>query len=492
MAYILIPNLPAVVTPVDTDAVVVDQGGVTKKETRLQVVAKEKSDREAADVVLTTNISNEAITRATQDVTLQNNINAEAVTRNSNDLLRVLKTGDTMTGALTLPAASPTTDNHASRKKYVDDQDAFKATYTEDYNPVGTTFPTTWNGAAIVRGQEWRISAAGSIISSDAVTVTVRVGDILVALVSVPAQLSTNWNIISNLVQPASETISGRAEIATSVEMLAFTDNTRVLTPLRVGELLDTIPYNEEEKNASFAITATDPKTFFLHTSAAAITATLPAIVTIAATLVQKYRIVLADIDGGADGNNITIATSGGNTINGATQLVINKEYSSITLIPRGNAWVVVGNDDYANAHNTTIFNLGGVQNVANIAETQLTIGSQYAGYNPFSQYDGVAYTFTPEYNGVYHISLQVGVDFVASHGISIRVKQGASVIAAQDFVTPAVTTGANGNRYTLNCIVVMSAGIAYDFHTWQNSGGGLNYNSGINVTRIIIKRISN
>jgi hypothetical protein len=43
------------------------------------------------------------------------------------DALRVLKAGDTMTGALVLPAAYPTLGTHASNKTYVDDVAALKA-----------------------------------------------------------------------------------------------------------------------------------------------------------------------------------------------------------------------------------------------------------------------------------------------------------------------------------------------------------------------------
>lgn len=40
---------------------------------------------------------------------------------------RLLKAGDTMTGALVLPASDPTADDQAARKKYVDDQAAAKS-----------------------------------------------------------------------------------------------------------------------------------------------------------------------------------------------------------------------------------------------------------------------------------------------------------------------------------------------------------------------------
>jgi hypothetical protein len=55
----------------------------------------------------------------------------------SADGLRVLKAGDTMTGALTLPASNPTSDNQAARKKYVDEQVATRATPTDVSTAAG-------------------------------------------------------------------------------------------------------------------------------------------------------------------------------------------------------------------------------------------------------------------------------------------------------------------------------------------------------------------
>jgi hypothetical protein len=58
------------------------------------------------------------------------------------DALRVLKAGDTMTGALVLPIAAPTLDTHASNKKYVDDKVAAVST------SVVTDTSLTGNGTA--------------------------------------------------------------------------------------------------------------------------------------------------------------------------------------------------------------------------------------------------------------------------------------------------------------------------------------------------------
>ena len=53
------------------------------------------------------------------------------------DGLRVLKAGDTMTGALNLPNSDPTLDNQAARKKYVDDRVATRTTPTDVSTAVG-------------------------------------------------------------------------------------------------------------------------------------------------------------------------------------------------------------------------------------------------------------------------------------------------------------------------------------------------------------------
>lgn len=47
---------------------------------------------------------------------------AAGISQTSGDARYVRQAGDTMTGALTLPNSSPSNDNHAARKKYVDDQ----------------------------------------------------------------------------------------------------------------------------------------------------------------------------------------------------------------------------------------------------------------------------------------------------------------------------------------------------------------------------------
>jgi hypothetical protein len=59
-----ITTYPSVVTSADTDTYVVVQGGVTKKVTRLNLLASTKAAYEAADLILTNDISNLQTTKA--------------------------------------------------------------------------------------------------------------------------------------------------------------------------------------------------------------------------------------------------------------------------------------------------------------------------------------------------------------------------------------------------------------------------------------------
>ena len=69
-------------------------------------------------------VAAEASNRASGDATLTNS--------------KVSKSGDTMTGALTLPAADPSSDNHATRKRYVDQQIAVAVSSGTPGGPIDT------------------------------------------------------------------------------------------------------------------------------------------------------------------------------------------------------------------------------------------------------------------------------------------------------------------------------------------------------------------
>lgn len=67
----------------------------------------------------------------------------DAVNKGYADNRYVDADGDTMRGELTLINSDPTNDNHAARKKYVDDQDALQVTKTGDTMSGALTLPGT-------------------------------------------------------------------------------------------------------------------------------------------------------------------------------------------------------------------------------------------------------------------------------------------------------------------------------------------------------------
>ena len=84
------------------------------------LINQETTDRKAADNALETKITQEVEDRTEADNAIKQEI--ANLTNGTTEMPYVKKSGDTMTGALNLPA--PTADANAANKKYVDDADA--------------------------------------------------------------------------------------------------------------------------------------------------------------------------------------------------------------------------------------------------------------------------------------------------------------------------------------------------------------------------------
>lgn len=78
------------------------------------------------------------------------------------------------------------------------------------------------------------------------------------------------------------------------------------------------------------------PGDYFLGVNVAA-----PATVNLLASPLVGQVLVIKDIDGDANTNNITVSGNG-NTIDGAATYVLNVDYSSITLVFNGTEWNVI------------------------------------------------------------------------------------------------------------------------------------------------------
>jgi len=100
------------------------------------------------------------------------------------------------------------------------------------FAPAGT-YPATWFGVTIKNGNRFYFTTGGAVGS-----VTVEAGDELVALIDAPGQTDANWNVVQRNIGPATETNAGIAEIATQAEADTGTNDTTIVSPLKLATRL--------------------------------------------------------------------------------------------------------------------------------------------------------------------------------------------------------------------------------------------------------------
>lgn len=207
-----ITSYPSVVTSADTDTYVVVQGGVTKKVTRLNLLASTKAAYEAADLILTNDISNLQTTKAniasptftgipaapTASAGTSTTQLATTAFVTTADLLRLRLSGvDTMTGNLQMGAnkitgiADGTVSTDATSLGQVNTALALKATKLSNYNPTITSaFPVTGLYGSIKAGDRFFITSDGTVASG---TISLKTGDIIEAKIDGASNTSTDW-----------------------------------------------------------------------------------------------------------------------------------------------------------------------------------------------------------------------------------------------------------------------------------------------------------
>lgn len=99
----------------------------------------------------------------------------------------------------------------------------------EAFAPSGT-YPVTYEGNAVDRGDSFRITAAGTMGA-----ITVNIEDLLIALVDTPGQTDASWMVAESNRDQATETVKGVAELATQAEADAGTNDTNIVTPLKMA-----------------------------------------------------------------------------------------------------------------------------------------------------------------------------------------------------------------------------------------------------------------
>lgn len=125
---------------------------------------------------------------------------------------------------------TPTNAADAVNKAYVDGIVDSTLKAPDDYDASVGTYPTTYKGNAVAEGDTFYITTAGTMG-----TTVVNVGDLLVSKADIPGQTDGNWFVMESNRDQATEAIIGVAKIATQVITNAGTNDTDIVTPLKLA-----------------------------------------------------------------------------------------------------------------------------------------------------------------------------------------------------------------------------------------------------------------
>lgn len=96
-----------------------------------------------------------------------------------------------------------------------------------------TDFPVASGGTN--KGDYWRVTSNGTVHGE-----VLKVGDVLIAATDAPnITTTTDWIFLQMNIDQASETVAGIAELATQAESDAGTNDTNIITPLKLKTTLD-------------------------------------------------------------------------------------------------------------------------------------------------------------------------------------------------------------------------------------------------------------
>lgn len=126
----------------------------------------------------------------------------------------------------------------------------------DEYNAAtaGGLYPVLWKARAIEEGDTFYITAAGTL----GTTVT-NIGDMLVAKTDTPAQTDSNWFVVESNRDQATETTLGVSKIATEALVLADTNDTDYVTPLKLKARLDALGSYKIESTSGNSFASFEP-----------------------------------------------------------------------------------------------------------------------------------------------------------------------------------------------------------------------------------------
>ena len=133
---------------------------------------------------------------------------------------------------------NPTGNNQAANKAYVDGLVNTTMKAPDGYATDSSgNYPSDYKGTGtVVEGDTFYIT---SVANGTAVgAVQVNVGDSLVALVDAPGNTDANWVVMESNRDQATETVRGVARIATAAEVTTGTDDTTIVTPLKLASAI--------------------------------------------------------------------------------------------------------------------------------------------------------------------------------------------------------------------------------------------------------------
>lgn len=339
---------------VGSDEFVINRAGTDFKLNHTQIVAgvtalisAETTNRTNAD----TNLTNTKVAIAGD--TLTGYLTAHADPTNAlhlstkqyvdaGDALNVPLSGGTMTGYLTL-VGNPTATAHASNKAYVDQE---VNTRWKNASPLSCSSNPNYPASTV--GTTYRVTTAGKIGGTSGKDV--QVDDLIYchstdATGGTQAAVGSSYIILqTNLIQ-STDTDQGYIRIATTAERDAGTDNTVVMTPLGVREVVkDFVPNFDKisTANASITVPTTTQSALYLssYSATGTVAVSLPLIANLSGS--NDITIKIKDTGGNAGTNNITITASGANTIDGAATNVISTNYGVVELVTDGTNWFTV------------------------------------------------------------------------------------------------------------------------------------------------------
>lgn len=151
-----------------------------------------------------------------------------------------LSTTNAYTTDLTTSAGSDELARADAIKSYIDNMVDGSLKTPEAYDPTITgNYPTTYGGASIQAGDSFRITAAQTGIGGG--NRDVNVEDLLIALVDSPgATVDADWMVAESNRTQATESTLGVAKIATQTITNTGTNDTDIVTPLKLKGYVDT------------------------------------------------------------------------------------------------------------------------------------------------------------------------------------------------------------------------------------------------------------